>query len=418
MVNESICEIDAETEDALTKLIMDCPELSELEAILSRFNIFHVLKAARHEIRHSNMLAWLMTPSENHSLSDTFIRRWLMQVVYEAEHNLEVLSDLPSPIEIDALEIEFVEVARETNNIDLLIVIHPKNRDEWVICIENKVNATQRKNQLNDYRSYVEKRYTSAEHLLFIFLTKNDEEPEDRKFISSKYTVIEKVLKSCLEEKTDIIGPEPKFLIQQYLELLSEDFMDDNRASYLARQIYKSHKKAIDFILKNIDDPRSEASRIMEDVLATNQEELGIVLAPNHKGLVRFLPKAWDIPENSGGTAWGTNSRYLLCEVTFWTKNAELHITIGRAPDSWADKVWDRASMPPFKQEWKKRPTSFIKPYKSRSSFRVENLLDEEEEDIKSKFLAWISKELKRDKFLEAVEELKNMLNELDVEQR
>jgi Trp operon repressor len=53
---------------------MDCPELSALEALLSRFNIFRILRAARHEIRHSNMLAWLLTPDENHGLGDGVAR--------------------------------------------------------------------------------------------------------------------------------------------------------------------------------------------------------------------------------------------------------------------------------------------------------------------------------------------------------
>jgi hypothetical protein len=46
-------ELDNETERALTDLVMNCPELAQLEALLSRFNIFRVLRAARHEIRHA-----------------------------------------------------------------------------------------------------------------------------------------------------------------------------------------------------------------------------------------------------------------------------------------------------------------------------------------------------------------------------
>jgi PD-(D/E)XK nuclease superfamily len=116
-------ELDNETERALTDLVMNCPELVQLEALLSRFNIFRVLKAEHHEIRHSNMLAWLFDPDETHGLGDRFLRRFLMRVVHDAETGSIKRLDLPSPIEIDSLDIEYVEVARESDNIDLLLVI-------------------------------------------------------------------------------------------------------------------------------------------------------------------------------------------------------------------------------------------------------------------------------------------------------
>jgi hypothetical protein len=52
-MDNSLAEIDRKTERALTSFVVECSELTELEAVLSRFNIFRVLKAAKHEIRHS-----------------------------------------------------------------------------------------------------------------------------------------------------------------------------------------------------------------------------------------------------------------------------------------------------------------------------------------------------------------------------
>ena len=37
----------------------------------SKRNLFDILKISRTEIRHSNMLAWLLNPSENHDLGDS-----------------------------------------------------------------------------------------------------------------------------------------------------------------------------------------------------------------------------------------------------------------------------------------------------------------------------------------------------------
>ena len=138
---------------------MNCPELTELEALLSRFNIFRVLRAAHHEIRHSNMLAWLLTPDESHGLGDRFFRRWLMQIVHDADDEMKRRLGLPSPIEIDALDIETVEVARERENIDLLIIVRQITGAAWTVCIENKVLSVQHSNQLQRYREIVERSY-------------------------------------------------------------------------------------------------------------------------------------------------------------------------------------------------------------------------------------------------------------------
>jgi hypothetical protein len=413
MAGTTALGLDAETERALTDFVMNCPELTTLESLLSRFNIFRVLRAARHEIRHSNMLAWFLNPDETHGLGARFLRRWLMRIVHDADQDIVVRLHLPSPIEIDALDIDSVEVARESDNIDLLLVIRTVSGAFWVICIENKVEAAQHSNQLRRYREVVERRYADAEHLFFVFLTKHDEEPEDSGFVTSSYEVIEGVLRSCLKERDDMIGSEPLFLATQYLELLAEDFMGDSRAAELARKIYRTHRKAIDFILENRNDPISEASHAMEDILTHNLSELGIVMGVQNKGYVRFVPKEWDVPQNAGGTAWGPNSRFVVCEVNFWTKKAELHITVGKAPEHWADRIWARAATAPFKQEWKKRPAQYIKPFKAKSEILVESLVDVSPEDIRGTLLDWIRAETRKKEYQEAVIVMRYLLQDL-----
>jgi hypothetical protein len=388
-VSKNTVDVDVETERALTRLVIDCPELTALEALLSRFNIFRVLRAAHHEIRHSNMLSWLLTPDESHGLGDRSFRRWLMHVVHNAEGEAKHRLGLPSPIEIDALDIESVEVARERDNIDLLIIVRTMDGHSWTICIENKVESAQHSNQLRRYREIVERRYVEAEHRLYVFLTKYGEEPKDDGFLVSSYSEIEAVLRTCLEERTDTIGPEPRLLISQYLELLAEDFVEESRAAQLARKIYRSHRKAIDFILENRDDPISEASSIMKEILGHHSIDLGIILDVQNKGWARFLPNEWNVPQNSGGTAWGPNSRIVLCAISFWKKNVELQITVGRAPEAWADKVWARAAASPFKQEWKKRPAQYVKPFKARSDIAVEMLADAESDVVKTTLSDW-----------------------------
>lgn len=405
--------IDADTEKALTSFIMECNELAELESLLSRFNIFRVLRTAKHEIRHSNMLAWLLAPDESHGMGDRFFRLWLMHVVHGADDWTKSRLHLPSPIEIDALDIESVEVARERENIDLFLIVRTISGKYWTICIENKVESMQHSNQLRRYRDIVERRYNDAEHRLFVFLTKNDEEPEDSEFITSSYAGIEKVLRMCIAEKGDSVGAEPRLLMSQYLKLLEEDFVTENRAAELARKIYRSHRKAIDFILENRNDPISEGTSLMREFLTSHSGELGIIMDIQNKGYVRFVPKEWNVPQNTGGTGWGANTRIVLCEISFWTKNAELQITVADAPEAWADKVWERAASKPFKQEWKKRPVRYVKPYKARSEIAVAMLEDADQDVVQTNLGEWITKELRSERFREAVSVMRLLMEEL-----
>ena len=60
-----------EGEDALKALedfVVGNPELEELEALLSQFNLFEAIGAVRMEVRHSDFLAFLLDPAQKHGL--------------------------------------------------------------------------------------------------------------------------------------------------------------------------------------------------------------------------------------------------------------------------------------------------------------------------------------------------------------
>src|SRR5438046_130958 len=137
----------------LTNLVVRCPELRELEKSLGKFNLFRVLRFERGEIRHSNVLAWLLDPAESHGVRDLFLRRWLMRVFAEGEAEE---GDALDPVTIDSCEFRSVQVFREWRNLDLLVRIETAEPGEWVIAIENKVMATQGSGQLRKYRKLMD----------------------------------------------------------------------------------------------------------------------------------------------------------------------------------------------------------------------------------------------------------------------
>ena len=76
-MTENIKSREKELENFL--LHTDC--LNALNPWLDNFNIFDVLKLSRTEIRHSNMISWLLNPHENHGLGDSFIRELIRIII-------------------------------------------------------------------------------------------------------------------------------------------------------------------------------------------------------------------------------------------------------------------------------------------------------------------------------------------------
>lgn len=58
---------EVEAQGVLEAFVVENPELEELEALLSQFNLFEAIGAVRMEVRHSDFLAFLLDPSQKHS---------------------------------------------------------------------------------------------------------------------------------------------------------------------------------------------------------------------------------------------------------------------------------------------------------------------------------------------------------------
>lgn len=50
-------------------MLFNSLEFQTLNKNLNKFNPLKVLKSSKYEIRHSNILAWLLTPNENYNMN-------------------------------------------------------------------------------------------------------------------------------------------------------------------------------------------------------------------------------------------------------------------------------------------------------------------------------------------------------------
>lgn len=336
---------DASTSDAgsdpsekeLHALLVDCPEMRDLERRLAGFNLFRVLRHAAGELRHSNVLAWLLTPDDSHGLGDRFLRRWLMRVLHDAE----IATDIPVA-DVDVSLFRSVEVLREWGRIDVLVRVHLDNDDEWVIAIENKINATQGWTQLGRYRARIEAYFPKAKRAL-VFLTMHDEEPEDDQWIVADYRQVVEILDECLEERKDAIGRDPLVLIEHFRRIIRELSMPDAKLINLARSIYGRHQRALDFIFDNRVDGLALLTEALEKRMGDAASASAIMPMNSHQGFVRFIPKTWDTPKNRAGNAWGDGSAYVLCEIALRNAQPTLKIVEGKSPASWRTELFETA---------------------------------------------------------------------------
>jgi len=95
------------TAKLLDEFLVDNTELESLTARLSEFNLFRVLKIDKAEIRHSNVLAWLLTQVR------PWIGRYLCTKVSfsfaDGEHTLQVSL---TPAKVELMPLDDVEVTR------------------------------------------------------------------------------------------------------------------------------------------------------------------------------------------------------------------------------------------------------------------------------------------------------------------
>lgn len=96
------------------------------------FNTFDVLQYADYEIRHSNVLAWLLRPGDTHGIGARFLR-WFVD---------HVNGRLPAEDSVRVLETSFeqanVDVWRERDYVDITIRF---KREKCLIAVENKLES-------------------------------------------------------------------------------------------------------------------------------------------------------------------------------------------------------------------------------------------------------------------------------------
>jgi len=213
-----------------------------LEKSLNEFNVFDVLKNAQTEIKHSNVLAWLLDPKESHNTGNKALKLFLESIPSDVD--LTSLINGSSKIS--------VEVLREWEDIDISILIKSGSK-RFLIIIENKTKTKDFDKQLEKYRNRVENKFKEDCKKIFVYLTPEGDEPNDKNELWYwNLLSYEQIVSNILNKVTLVAKGNVKKFIDQYVDMLRRNILKNTKVNNLCSEIYKNHNKAINFILKEV----------------------------------------------------------------------------------------------------------------------------------------------------------------------
>lgn len=221
----------------------------QLEQKFNQFNPFKVLRVDQFEIRHSNVLAWLLDPNESHHLGSFFIKKLMTRLAARAENE----DKLPGFPYITYMQGSFfdADIYREvkTSNgryIDLLAVIPSQ---KLVLVIENKFHASESDGQLLEYAKYARDQYEPLGYtVLPIFLTLNGNEPSCSEYWMLDYRDVLEMIDLHIELNKESMADGVRDFLAYYTSILKEELVPDEEAIQLALDVYQSHQAAIDLL--------------------------------------------------------------------------------------------------------------------------------------------------------------------------
>jgi hypothetical protein len=178
------------------------------------YNIFQALKIERKEvITHSRFLVDLLNPKGNHFQNELFLKEFIKTFLYKHPNYESFMS-------FDNSQIKIVNEKTIPNRIDgiyggidiFILSRQPKNK--FVIIIENKIDASDQKKQLERYWDYARKILKlKEEQIALVYLSKRGKIPSD--------CSIDKELRKRLNEQNKLIYLSYKPEIYELLGSLS-----------------------------------------------------------------------------------------------------------------------------------------------------------------------------------------------------
>ncbi|MGI4789257.1 MAG: PD-(D/E)XK nuclease family protein, partial [Janthinobacterium lividum] len=258
-------------------------ELAQLEKLLKRFNLFEAIGVIRQELRHSDLLACLLDPRQNHGLGTLFIRELLDAV------SLTPYGDfVASPFDLDLSVPDQVLVLREWRHTDILIL---DEANQFAVILENKIDTGEHSGQLERYYKHVLDEYPDYT-ITALYLTRDGNAPTFDRYIPVSYSLVCQVVEKIAVEHHADFGIDIMVLLEHYALMLRRHILSDSGEADLCRSIYQKHKQALDLIIQHIPDQETLISEFAAQLIKS--ESSTIKSCFSQKSYIQFNPLAWD----------------------------------------------------------------------------------------------------------------------------
>ena len=237
-----------------------------------RFNPFDVLQVADREIRHSNVLAWLLRPGGTHGIGGRFLRALVEHLA--RRHDAPALRRLSGFDDKDN-----VEVRREDYHEGWYADITVGFKTEKVLLIiENKVVGwyPEAEQQARAYQEALRKKYgRQYAHFPGVLLTTSrssegrDGERDARDIIPLSWDDVHGIIRSLLNDGENFADDHVGAFVERYLDVIEEKLI--TAGDDLAERLRNAHHGIFEklqkepALLDQVDEPhRATIARWME----------------------------------------------------------------------------------------------------------------------------------------------------------
>ena len=260
--------------DKELKALIESREFDEYDKDLQArgFNPFDVLQVADMEIRHSNVLAWLLRPDGTHGVGGRFLRELVEHLArrHDASH-LRTLSGFDDK--------DNVEIKREDHHDGWYADITVGFKAERVLLIiENKVVGwyPEAEKQAKAYQDALRKKYgRQYAHFPGVLLTTSsspegrDVQRDTRDIIPLRWDDVHGLIRSLLDDPENFADRHARAFVERYLDVIKEKLM--TAGDDLAERLRDNHPGILErlqkkpALLNQVDEPhRATIERWME----------------------------------------------------------------------------------------------------------------------------------------------------------
>jgi hypothetical protein len=294
----------AEAERMLRNLVTDIvsiekKELSENAAMLrslatdvitvekKEFSFMKTFGIENLEFAHSNFLAWLLDPLEDHGLGSQFAEKFICKVASKTKIDASLM-------DFSNLHVER-EISSDQSRLDISI---SDPLGSFFCVIENKIKSREGEDQTN--RLYIDFHDARNTKELFVFLTLNERaKPENSNFTSLTYKEVLPILKSLLGNS---INDDISFLIKNYINTLERLIMSEKFEGFSERtKLYYQYEKYIDAVRKAFDQDRQLLLSALEnEIKHRNWWDEKLCKIDKTGGDITIWKNAWYPSEHEG----------------------------------------------------------------------------------------------------------------------